>query len=50
MHALHTYIHIYVNDMRAAISCKFLLYADDLALLTSGENVIRDWAISQCGT
>ena len=27
---------IYVNDMRAAVSCKLLLYADDSALLTSG--------------
>ena len=30
---------IYVNDMRAAVSCKLLLYADDSALLTSGEDV-----------
>ena len=30
---------IYVNDMRAAVSCKLLLYADDSALLTSGKGV-----------
>ena len=30
---------IYVNDMRAAVSCKLLLYADDSALLTSGKDV-----------
>ena len=30
---------IYVNDMRAAVSCRLLLYADDSALLTSGKDV-----------
>ena len=30
---------IYVNDMRAAVNCKLLLYADDSALLTSGKDV-----------
>ena len=30
---------IYVNDMRAAVNCKLLLYADDSALIVSGKNV-----------
>ena len=30
---------IYVNDMKAAVNCKLLLYADDSALLTSGKDV-----------
>ena len=30
---------IYVNDMRAAVGCKLLLYADDSALLVSGRDV-----------
>ena len=30
---------IYVNDMKAAVKCKLLLYADDSALLVSGKDV-----------
>ena len=30
---------LYVNDMRAAVKCKLLLYADDSALIVSGEDV-----------
>ncbi|MGL1888436.1 MAG: reverse transcriptase family protein [Reichenbachiella sp.] len=30
---------IYVNDMKAAVKCKLLLYADDSALLTSGSDI-----------
>ena len=30
---------IYVNDMRAAVKCKLLLYADDSALLTSSKDI-----------
>ena len=30
---------IYVNDMEAAVSCTFILYADDSALLVSGTSV-----------
>ena len=30
---------IYANDMRAAVNCKLLLYADYPALLTSGKDV-----------
>ena len=29
----------YVNDMKAAVKCKLLLYADDSALLVSGKDV-----------
>ena len=28
---------VYVNDMKAAVKCKLLLYADDSALLVSGK-------------
>ena len=31
---------IYVNDMESAVDCDPLLYADDLALLISGKNII----------
>ena len=30
---------IYVNDMHSAVSCKVILYADDSALLVSGNNI-----------
>ena len=30
---------IYVNDMKAAVKCKLLLYADDSAFLVSGKDV-----------
>ena len=30
---------IYVNDMKAAVKCKLLLYADDSALLASSSDV-----------
>ena len=30
---------IYVNDMKAAVNCKLLLYADDSALLASSSDV-----------
>ena len=30
---------IYVNDMEAAVSCRFILYADDSALLVLGTSV-----------
>ena len=30
---------IYVNDMKDAVRCKLLLYADDSALLVSGRDV-----------
>ena len=30
---------IYVNDMYSAVSCKVILYADDSALLVSGNNI-----------
>ena len=30
---------IYVNDMKAAVNCKLLLYADDSALIVSNKNV-----------
>ena len=36
---------IYVNDMKAAVSCKLLLYADDSALLASGESILEIEAI-----
>ena len=31
---------IYVNDMESAVDCDLLLYADDLALLIQGINII----------
>ena len=31
---------VYVNDMKAAVKCKLLLYADDSALLVSGKDVL----------
>ena len=30
---------IYVNDIKAAVSCRLILYADDSALLVSGTSV-----------
>ena len=30
---------IYVNDMKSAVKCKLILYADDSALLVSGEDI-----------
>ena len=30
---------LYVNDMKAAVNCKFILHADDSALLDSGKDV-----------
>ena len=30
---------IYVNDMKAAVQCKLMLYADDSALLVSGKDM-----------
>ena len=38
---------IYVNDMRAAVSCKLLLYADDSASLTSGKDVSEIGVLSR---
>ena len=32
---------VYVNDMKAAVKCKLLLYADDSALLVSGKDVLE---------
>ena len=32
---------IYVNDMKAAVNCKLILYADDSALLVSGKDVVK---------
>ena len=32
---------IYVNDMKAAVKCKLILYADDSALLVSGKDVVK---------
>ena len=32
---------IYVNDMKAAVKCKLLLYADDSALLASSSDVLE---------
>ena len=32
---------VYVNDMKAAVKCKLLLYADDPALLVSGKDVFE---------
>ena len=32
-------ISIYVNDVKAAVKCKLLLYADDSALLASSSDV-----------
>ena len=31
----------YVNNMKAAVKCKLLLYADDSALLVSGKDVLE---------
>ena len=35
------YILIYVNNMKAAVKCKLILYADDSALLVSGKDVVK---------
>ena len=32
---------VYVNDMKTAVKCKLLLYADDSALLVSGKVVLE---------
>ena len=32
---------VYVNDMKAAVKCKLLLYADDSALLVSGKDILE---------
>ena len=32
---------LYVNDMKAAVNCELLLYADDSALLVSGKDVVN---------
>ena len=32
---------VYVNDMKAVVKCKLLLYADDSALLVSGKDVLE---------
>ena len=32
---------ILTNDMKAAVKCKFILYADDSALLVSGKDVVK---------
>ena len=32
---------IYVNDMKATVKCKLILYADDSALLVSGKYVVN---------
>ena len=32
---------IYINDMKAAVKCKLILYADDSALLVSGKDVVK---------
>ena len=32
---------IYVNDMKVAVKCKFILYAADSALLVSGKDVVK---------
>ena len=32
---------IYVNDMKAAVKCKLILYADDFVLLVSGKDVVK---------
>ena len=32
---------IYVNDMKEAVKCKLILYADDSALLVSGKDVVK---------
>ena len=32
---------VYVNDMKTAVKCKLLLYADDSALLVSGKDVLE---------
>ena len=32
---------MYVNDMKAAVKCKLILYANDSALLVSGKDVVK---------
>ena len=32
---------IYVNDMKAEVKCKLILYADDSALLISGKYIVK---------
>ena len=32
---------LYVNDMKAAVNCELLLYADDSAPLVSGKDVVN---------
>ena len=52
---------IYVNDMKAAVKCKLLLYADDSALLASSSDVseiedvlirelesVSEWFVENC--
>ena len=36
-----TSVFLNVNDMKAVVKCKLILYADDSALLVSGKNVVK---------
>ena len=40
---------VYVNDMKAAVKCKLLLYADDCTF-SNWKGCFRDRGDSQCGT